>query len=234
MATILLAEKAVSPAYRLENRLTELGYSVVSVADTELINMVKMHPYDAIIFSVEFPKDEIDETLRQIRMFSDVPLLGGCSEETPEIAMNYMKQRFDGMIEASMNDEALNELIENYLREAYKQAHNVRLRQYKNLKINNGGIKKAEVNYKKLDLTAKEFMILNLLMCHRNRIHTKAVLYETVWRLPYTGDDNAVKIHISNLRSKLKKADPGEQYIETVWGLGYRMCRDKKDAFSLN
>ncbi len=69
-------------------------------------------------------------------------------------------------------------------------------------------------------------MILNLLMCHRDRIHTKAVLYETIWRQAYTGDDNAVKIHISNLRSKLKRADPGEQYIETVWGLGYRMCRD--------
>lgn len=234
MTTILLAEQAVSPAYRLGNRLTELGYSVVSVADTELVNMVKMHPYDAIIFSLEFPGDESDEILRQIRMFSDVPLLGGYSEETPETAMDYMKQRFDGMIESSLHDEALDELVENYLREAYKQANNVRLRQYKNLKMSNGGIKKVEVNYKKLDLTAKEFLLLNLLMCHRNHIHTKAVLYEAIWRLPYTGDDNAVKIHISNLRSKLKKADPGEQYIETVWGLGYRMCRDKKDAFSLN
>ena len=224
MSTILLAEQTMPPAYRLEKRLTELGYSVVSVADTELVGMIKLHPYDAVILSVEVPGDDRDEMFQQIRLFSDAPLLGVCGEKTPEWA-EYMRSRFDGGIDPRLSDEVLAEMMEDYLRQAYKRVHNVRLHQYKNLKINNGGIKKAEVNYKKLDLTAKEFMILNLLMCHRDRIHTKAVLYETIWRQAYTGDDNAVKIHISNLRSKLKRADPGEQYIETVWRLGYRMCR---------
>lgn len=226
MAMILLAEQAVPPDYRLEKRLRELGYVVASVADGELVSSIKLHPYDAVIFSPEISGDERDETLRQIRMFSDVPLLSVCGNGIPEPVVEYMRNRCDGMIESRISDEALDEVLESCLRQAYKRVHNVRLHQYKNLKINNGGLRKAEVNYRKLDLTAKEFMILNFLMCHRECIHTKSVLYETIWRQAYTGDDNAVKIHISNLRSKLKRADPGEQYIETVWGLGYRMYRD--------
>ena len=72
-----------------------------------------------------------------------------------------MRNRCDGMIESRIGDEALDEVLESCLRQAYKRVHNVRLHQYKNLKINNGGLRKAEVNYRKLDLTAKEFMILN-------------------------------------------------------------------------
>lgn len=102
----------------------------------------------------------------------------------------------------------------------------MRLYQYKGLKMSGGSIKKVEMNHKGLDLTVKEYMILSLLMRHRNRIYTKASLYEAVWRQPYTGDDNAVKIHISNLRSKLKKVDPDTKYIETVWGLGYRLSQN--------
>ena len=80
MSTILLAEQTMPPAYRLEKRLTELGYSVVSVADTELVGMIKLHPYDAVILSVEVPGDDRDEMFQQIRLFSDAPLLGVCGE----------------------------------------------------------------------------------------------------------------------------------------------------------
>ena len=58
MAMILLAEQAVPPDYRLEKRLRELGYVVASVADGELVSSIKLHPYDAVIFSPEISGDE--------------------------------------------------------------------------------------------------------------------------------------------------------------------------------
>jgi Response regulators consisting of a CheY-like receiver domain and a winged-helix DNA-binding domain len=86
--------------------------------------------------------------------------------------------------------------------------------------------KRITVNNQELDLTAKEYGIIELLVKNKERVFTKANLYETIWQDAYLGDDNAVKTHISNLRSKLKTASPDEEYIETVWGLGYRLYKE--------
>ncbi|MBQ1398535.1 MAG: winged helix-turn-helix domain-containing protein [Clostridia bacterium] len=51
----------------------------------------------------------------------------------------------------------------------------------------------------------------------------KAIIYESVWQEEYLGDNNAVKTHFSNLRSKLEKLSPENRCIETVWEPGYRI-----------
>ncbi|MNN55628.1 Alkaline phosphatase synthesis transcriptional regulatory protein PhoP [compost metagenome] len=76
-----------------------------------------------------------------------------------------------------------------------------------------------------MELTAKEYMILALLLKHVGKVFTKSNLYESIWQDEYLGDDNAIKTHISNLRNKLKNINPNEEYIETVWGLGYRLYK---------
>lgn len=223
MSAILLADQWMPPELRLEDHLNSLGYQVTSVSEAELVNMVKMHPFDMIIWSVGSLGDSEKKIFDELRLFSDVPVLGIRMKGISEPEADDEKKWLDTVIEVPVDSEKLKECMIYYLREAYRRSHDMRLYRYKNLKISNGSIKKAEINQRALDLTVKEYMILSLLMCHRNRIYTKASLYEAVWRQPYTGDDNAVKIHISNLRSKLKKADPKTRYIETVWGQGYRM-----------
>lgn len=74
-----------------------------------------------------------------------------------------------------------------------------------------------------VDLTAKEFDILRLLMEHPKRVFTKAQLYNLVWQDPYCGDENAVNVHISRLRSKLEDNPRSPRYILTVWGIGYKL-----------
>lgn len=223
MSAILLADQWMPPELRLEDHLNSLGYQVTSVSEAELVNMVKMHPFDMIIWAVGPLGDGEKKILDELRLFSDVPVLGIRMKGISEPEADGEKKWLDTVIEVPVDSEKLKECVIYYLREAYRRSHDMRLYQYKSLKISNGSIKKAEINQRALDLTVKEYMILSLLMRHRNRIYTKSSLYEAVWRQPYTGDDNAVKIHISNLRSKLKKADPKTRYIETVWGQGYRM-----------
>ncbi|MGN6714971.1 winged helix-turn-helix domain-containing protein [Anaerocolumna jejuensis] len=53
-------------------------------------------------------------------------------------------------------------------------------------------------------------------------------MYETIWGEEYLGDDNTIKTHISNLRNKIKNGNTKEEYIETVWGLGYRLNKSVK------
>ncbi|MBU3877223.1 response regulator transcription factor [Faecalicatena sp. AGMB00832] len=75
----------------------------------------------------------------------------------------------------------------------------------------------------KLDLTAKEFDILKLLMMNPKKVYTKAQLYSQIWNDAYLGDENAVNVHISRLRNKIE-ANPREpEYIITVWGIGYKL-----------
>ena len=73
-----------------------------------------------------------------------------------------------------------------------------------------------------LKLTSKELQLLRLFLQNPKKTFTKANLYESVWQDVYYSEDNTINVHISNLRSKLKKA-MGDDPIETVWGIGYRL-----------
>ena len=73
-----------------------------------------------------------------------------------------------------------------------------------------------------LKLTSKELQLLQLFLKNPKKTFTKANLYESVWDDEYVYEDNTINVHISNLRNKLRKAS-GEDIIETVWGIGYRL-----------
>ena len=75
-----------------------------------------------------------------------------------------------------------------------------------------------------LELTAKEFEILELFLNNPTKLFSKANIYDSVWNEEYFVEDTTLKVHMSNLRSKLKKYDEFD-YIETVWGMGYRLRR---------
>ena len=74
-----------------------------------------------------------------------------------------------------------------------------------------------------MSLTSKEFSILELMLQSPRKLWSKANLFESVWGESYISDDKTVKVHMSNIRQKLKKLDPDNEYIETVWGMGYRL-----------
>ena len=74
-------------------------------------------------------------------------------------------------------------------------------------------------------LTAREFCILELLMANPNKVFTKSNLFEHVWNEEFLGDDNTINVHISNLRSKLSKIKPNDEYIHTVWGIGFKISQ---------
>ena len=74
-----------------------------------------------------------------------------------------------------------------------------------------------------LELSKHEFALLKLLMDNPDRTCTKSMIYDIVWDYENSADDNTLNVHISKLRKKLKELDPDEEYIETVWGIGYRL-----------
>ena len=93
---------------------------------------------------------------------------------------------------------------------------------YKHL-IMDDEAKNVTVNGNKLDITAKEYGILRVLLTNPNKLFSKANLFESVWNETYYPEDNVLKVHMSNLRNKIKKYDD-QEYIETVWGMGYKLA----------
>lgn len=73
-----------------------------------------------------------------------------------------------------------------------------------------------------IKLTAKEMQLLKLFLENPRKTFSKAGLYESVWNEDYIYEDNTINVHMSNLRKKLRNA-AGEEIIETVWGIGYRL-----------
>lgn len=79
------------------------------------------------------------------------------------------------------------------------------------------------LNDKEISLTVHEFDILLLLIQNPDKVYSRENLYEQVWKGGYYGEDNTVNVHVSNIRKKLAKAEPEEEYIQTVWGIGFKM-----------
>lgn len=85
--------------------------------------------------------------------------------------------------------------------------------------------KQVYVDGQEITLTATEMKILELFLLQPQKVFSKANLFESIWNEEYTIDDNTLNVHISRLRQKLKKVNPNEEYIETLWGLGYRLAK---------
>ena len=81
----------------------------------------------------------------------------------------------------------------------------------------------ASINGNTLILTSKEYAILELMLQNPKKLFSKSNLFESVWHEPYFKDDTTIKVHMSNIRNKIKKLDDAQEYIETVWGMGYKL-----------
>ena len=80
----------------------------------------------------------------------------------------------------------------------------------------------ASVCGKPVELTRQEFKILELLLKYPNKVFSKQDIYDYAWDDIYIGEDKTINVHISNIRKKLKTVTEDE-YIETVWGIGFRL-----------
>lgn len=95
--------------------------------------------------------------------------------------------------------------------------------QYKNLILDQSAYT-ASIDGSEIILTKQEFKILELLMSHPGRVYSKQDIYAYAWDDIYIGEDKTINVHISNIRKKLK-AVTSQEYIETVWGIGFRLAK---------
>ena len=212
----------------LMESLNDAGFKVqTAYTGTEGLNEIKNHVYDLVLLDIMLPYKSGDEILKEMRTFTEIPVIIISAKDMISTKIDLLKLGADDYITKPFDLGEVVARVETNLRRSRKQLQESKVFHYKDM-ILDDSTKYVLINDIEIELTAKEYLILEILMKHRGKVFTKANLYETVWQDEYYEDDNAVKTHISNLRGKLKKANSEVEYIETVWGLGYRLYKDSK------
>lgn len=226
MRNILIIEDNADINNLLAETLREAGFATQSALDgLSGLKAALSGEFCLIITDIMLPYISGDEILHKIREKGNLPVIVISAKDMVSTKIDMLKMGADDYITKPFDLGEVVARVENALRRAGNgiAPFSESLR-YKDIILYCADMR-VTVGGTEIKCTAKETQILEMLMRYPNKVFTKANLYESVWQEDYLGDENAVKTHISNLRSKLEKANPSEQYIETVWGLGYRLYK---------
>ena len=226
MARILIIEDETAIAELERDYLESHGFSVEMENNGESgLRRALAQEFDLIILDLMLPLVDGFEICRQIRQTKDIPILmiSAKQEEIDKIrglglgADDFMTKPFSP-----------GELV------ARVKAH---LSRYERLKGTKGQVqdqvrvrgliidkpsRRVYMNETEALLTSKEFDLLLLLASYPDRVFSKDELFERIWGLDSMGDLNTITVHIRRLREKIEQDPSNPQYIETIWGVGYR------------
>ena len=227
MKRIFFVEDDLSLINGLSFAMEKQGYEVdVSRTSLEAEQLWMDGKYDLVILDVSLPDGSGYDLCRKIRQTSKVPIifLTAADEET-DIIMG-LDIGGDDYITKPFDMEEVLARIESNLRRVQFQNSQTECLQHNNLTLD---LEKntAFLNGIELSLTAKEFGILELLMKYPDKVFSKSNLFQSVWDTEYIAEDNTLNVHISNLRNKLKAICSDTEFIDTVWGIGYRLHKAK-------
>lgn len=208
------------------NILKNEGFNVRSAfSGTEAKLCLEKYDYDLILLDLMLLGVTGEELINEIRSSKIMPIIVISAKSGQEDKINVLRLGADDFVSKPFD---INEIVARV---------EAQLRRYKQFSISNSSITKIahkniemDINSRQvfvkgteISLTAREFAILELLLRNPHKVFTKANLFESIWGDEYLGDDNTVSVHISNIRSKISKVDKDLDYIQTVWGIGFKL-----------
>jgi len=201
--------------------LTDSGYEAVQAFDgSEASRLLKAKNFDLVLMDLMLPYKSGERLIAEIRETSQTPVIVISAKSMMETKLEVLRLGADDYIIKPFDIDEVLVRIEVVLRRTAGSQHSDSL-EVGGIVLNNTE-NSVTIDGTAVRLTAKELMLLRLFMEHPQKVYTKAELYESVWNDTYYYEDNTINVHVSNLRSKLKKAG-GRDFIDTVWGIGYRL-----------
>ena len=214
----------------LEEFLIQEAFEVVPAFDgLEACEKFEDGEFDLVLLDLMIPKMSGMDVMKTIREKSVVPILiVSAKDSLLDKSLGLELGADDYITKPFVMAEVLARIKAN-LRRTNQYAAGSSRKQEEPATLSCGGIQLNPADFtvrkrgKKIDLTAKEFEILRLLMQNPKKVYTKEQIYSLVWEDAYLGDENAVNVHISRLRNKIEDDARNPEYIITVWGFGYRI-----------
>ena len=224
---ILLVEDDVEISKLLADFLQEKGYEVICQYDgIHVLECLQKNKIDLIVLDIMLPYLSGDTVLADIRKYFTLPVIIISAKETTQNKIDLLRLGADDYITKPFDMEEVLARIESNLRRVQFQNDTPVYLHYDDLTLDLNS-NTASLQGNEVTLTAKEFAILELLMKYPEKIFSKANLFQSVWNTEYISEDNTLNVHISNLRNKLKAICPDKDFIDTVWGIGYRLHKAK-------
>lgn len=197
------------------------GYDVITGSNgVEAVDLAKTQHPDLIILDIMMPEMDGLTACAMIRDFSDVPIILLTAKSDDMDKLIGFDQGADDYLTKPFNILELKARVRALLRRS--QQSDVQAEQ-----LTIGGItldlnaRNAFRDGELVDLTAKEFDVIEHLMKNPNRVYSREALLDTIWTYEYKSDIRTVDVHIRRLREKLEINPADPQYIMTKWGVGY-------------
>jgi DNA-binding response OmpR family regulator len=211
----------------LTRYLQREGYRTASVySGTEALAAVKASPCHLVILDLMLPEVDGFEVLRRIREQGNTPvlILSARDQEVDKLlglglgADDYMTKPF-----------SIRELVARVKAQLRRYLYLQEDAPEQETRLVYGDLELDLLTYELLvrgeakSLTAKEFEIMKLFISNPSRVFTKAQIFRAVWQEDYLTDENTVMVHIRRLRTKIEEDPSQPVYLQTVWGIGYRL-----------
>ena len=189
----------------------------------EALNMAKEKEYDMILLDIMLPKLSGLEVCQQIREFSNVPIVMLTAKGDDMDKIMGLEYGADDYITKPFNILEVKARIKAIMRRTTKKEEKKEKASFierGDLRLDCDG-RRVYIAGKEINLTAKEFDVLELLVLNPNKVYSRENLLKIVWGADYPGDVRTVDVHIRRLREKVE-ANPSEpKYVHTKWGVGY-------------
>jgi len=198
------------------------GYDVITGFNgLEAVSLTKAESPDLVILDVMMPEMDGLTACSRIREFSDVPIIYLTAKADDIDKLMGFDHGADDYMTKPFNILELKARIRALLKRAGSKAHSGG----NTLTIGSLSLdldaRNAYSAGRLVDLTAKEFDVIEFLMRNPNRVYSREMLLDTIWAYEYRSDIRTVDVHIRRLREKLEENPAEPQYIMTKWGVGY-------------
>lgn len=224
--TILIVEDDIDIHNLEKTLLEENGYNTLSAfSGTEALLLLEHKEFDLVLLDIMLPGMFGDEVIKKLKEEREIPVIAVTSKDDKESKVSMFNNGVDDYITKPFDvDEFLLRITAVLRRYKISESsiNNTNILKYKDITLNCDTYE-VKVNDKEVSLTKIEFKILRLLMSKPKNVFTKNNIYSDIWNDNFIGEDNSVNVHISNIRNKLSKINKDEKYIQTVWGIGFKM-----------
>lgn len=219
--TVLIIEDDPDINHMLRLLLRQNGYDTVSAySGTEGV-LVHSREVSLILLDLMLPGRSGEEIIRELKQKHRVPVIVMSAIHDVNKKVDLFSLGADDYVTKPFHNEELLARIAARLRNGAEPPETEKLT-YKDIVLDKSNFS-ATCGGTPVELSRHEFALLCLLLENPNRTCTKSMIYDSVWDDENSADDNTLNVHISKIRRKLKECSPDAEYIETVWGIGYRL-----------
>lgn len=217
---ILIIEDDKDINEMLTKLLTNNHYKILNAYSGTEGLLVHNDNIDLILLDLMLPGKNGEEIIKELKNKNNVPVIIMSAIEDTSKKIDLFDLGANDYITKPFNNDELLARIKVQLRDKSSGFSNIL--KFKDIELNKA---KFDVicNHIKVPLTKKEFELLKLLMENENQTLTKSMIFDSIWNSENSADDNTLNVHISKIKNKLKDCNPNNEYIETVWSIGYRL-----------